>query len=100
MGRSIATSSTRSTVGMSRRVRKMRRGKLDLVRAMSGDDLQVFVNGEVFPYLKEFKSIVADVKSVKCKAALEIVKSIKENGKEIDAIMNAIEAIQHEKEIG
>jgi len=85
---------------MCGRVRKMRRGKLDLVRAMSGDDLQVFVNGELFPYLKVFKSITADVKSVKYKVVLDIVKSIKEDGKEIDAIMNEIEVILHEKEIG
>ena len=37
------------------------KGKLDLMNAQSGDDLLEFVNGELFPYLKGFKSITADV---------------------------------------
>ena len=32
-------------------------GKIDLLNAQSGDDLLEFVNKELFPYLKSFKSI-------------------------------------------
>ena len=43
------------------------KGKIDLINAKSGDDLLDFVNGELFPYLKGFKSITENVKSVKYK---------------------------------
>ncbi len=32
-------------------------GKINLLNAQSGDDLLEFVNKELFPYLKSFKSI-------------------------------------------
>lgn len=43
------------------------KGKLDLMNAESGDDLLEFVNGKLFPYLKGFKSITENIKSVKYK---------------------------------
>ncbi len=37
-------------------------GRIDLINAKSGDDLLEFVNGELFPCPKGFKSITTDVK--------------------------------------
>ena len=42
-------------------------GKLDKKRALTGDDLMEFVNREFFPYLKAFKSLTTDPKSIKYK---------------------------------
>lgn len=46
---------------------KMEDGSLDVKAAKSGSDLTSFVNTQLFPYLKAFKSSVGDFKSVKYK---------------------------------
>ncbi len=42
-------------------------GEYDLKNAMGGDDLIVFVNNELFPYLQSFKANEVEVKSIKYK---------------------------------
>ena len=42
-------------------------GEYDLKNAMGGDDLIDFVNKELIPYLQEFSSNIADVKTIKYK---------------------------------
>ena len=42
-------------------------GKLDVMHAMSGDDLKDFVNKDLFPYLKSFRNPDGDYHSMKYK---------------------------------
>src|SRR5665648_1141576 len=42
-------------------------GKPDVKTAKTGVDLTLFVNGQLFPYLKGFKNSLGDLKSVKYK---------------------------------
>ena len=42
-------------------------GELDLTRALTGDDLNDFVNGKLFPYLQSFQAAEQDVKSLRYK---------------------------------
>ena len=71
------------------------KGKLDLMNAQSGDDLLAFVNGELFPYLKGFKSITADVKSVKYKigAIFEFIDNRIANGHTLREVLDIIDAM-------
>ena len=46
---------------------KTEEGKQDVKVAKTGSDLTQFVNGQLFPYLKSFKNILSDLKSVKYK---------------------------------
>ena len=48
-------------------VPKTKDGKIDHNKALSGEDLKDFVDHELFPYLKSFKSVTQDPKSVKYK---------------------------------
>ena len=69
------------------------KGKLDLINAQSGDDLLEFVNGELFPYLKGFKSITADVKSVKYKigAIFEFIDNRIANGHTLREVLDIVD---------
>ncbi len=42
-------------------------GKLDVKKAYTGDDLTIYVNSGLFPYLKNFKTNTADLKSIRYK---------------------------------
>ena len=46
---------------------KDKNGKPDLKKAKTGDDLTNFVNQKLFPFLKNFKQDISDLKSVKYK---------------------------------
>ncbi len=72
---------------------KDEKGKLDLVHAMSGDDLLGFVNGALFPYLKGFKSMTADVKSVKYKigAIFEFIDNRIANGHTLREVLDIVD---------
>lgn len=72
---------------------KDERGKLDLKNAMSGDDLLEFVNGELFPYLRGFKNITADVKSVKYKigAIFEFIDNRIANGHTLREVLDIVD---------
>jgi len=69
------------------------KGKLDLMNAQSGDDLLHFVNGELFPYLKGFKSITENVKSVKYKigAIFEFIDNRIANGHTLREVLDIID---------
>lgn len=69
------------------------KGKIDLLNAQSGDDLLDFVNNELFPYLKGFKSITADVKSVKYKigAIFEFLDNRIANGHTLREVLDIID---------
>ncbi len=68
-------------------------GRIDLINAKSGDDLLEFVNGELFAYLKGFKSITADVKSVKYKigAIFEFIDNRIANGHTLREVLYIID---------
>lgn len=69
------------------------KGKLDLMNAQSGDDLLDFVNKELFPYLKGFKSITENVKSVKYKigAIFEFLDNRIANGHTLREVLDIID---------
>lgn len=68
-------------------------GKIDLLNAQSGDDLLDFVNKELFPYLKSFKSISETPKSIKYKigAIFEFLDNRIANGHTLREILDIID---------
>lgn len=68
-------------------------GKIDLINAKSGADLLDFVNKELFPYLKGFKNITEDPKSIKYKigAIFEFLDNRIANGHTIREILDIID---------
>ena len=72
---------------------KDKNGKIDLINAKSGDDLLDYVNKELFPYLKGFKSITENVKSVKYKigAIFEFLDNRIANGHTLREILDIID---------
>ena len=71
------------------------KGKLDLINAKSGEDLLEFVNKELFPYLKGFKSITQDAKSIKYKigAIFEYLDNRIANGHTLREVLDIIDAM-------
>jgi type I restriction enzyme M protein len=70
-------------------------GKLDLINAKSGEDLLEFVNKELFPYLKGFKSITQDPKSIKYKigAIFEYLDNRIANGHTLREVLDIIDEL-------
>jgi len=70
-------------------------GKLDLINAKSGEDLLEFVNKELFPYLKGFKSITQDAKSIKYKigAIFEYLDNRIANGHTLREVLDIIDEL-------
>ena len=70
-------------------------GKIDLINAKSGEDLLEFVNKELFPYLKGFKSITQDPKSIKYKigAIFEFLDNRIANGHTLREVLDIIDAM-------
>jgi len=68
-------------------------GKIDLINAKSGEDLLEFVNKDLFPYLKGFKSIIQDPKSIKYKigAIFEFLENRIANGHTLRDILDIID---------
>ncbi|MDD2356671.1 MAG: class I SAM-dependent DNA methyltransferase [Thiovulaceae bacterium] len=68
-------------------------GKIDLINAKSGEDLLEFVNKELFPYLKSFKSITENPKSIKYKigAIFEFLDNRIANGHTLREILDIID---------
>lgn len=68
-------------------------GKIDHKELDSGDDLLEFVNTELFPYLKSFKSINEDVKSIKYKigAVFEFLDNRIANGHTLREVLNTVD---------
>ena len=70
-------------------------GKIDLINSKSGDDLLDFVNKDLFPYLKSFKSITEDPKSIKYKigAVFEFLDNRIANGHTLREILDIIDVM-------
>ncbi len=68
-------------------------GKADIINAKSGDDLLEFVNKELFPYLRSFKSISEDSKSIKYKigAIFEFLDNKIANGHTLKDVIDLID---------
>lgn len=72
---------------------KTKEKKLDVINAKSGSDLLDFVNKELFPYLKSFKSITENPKSVKYKigAIFEYLENRIANGHTLREVLDIID---------
>ena len=68
-------------------------GKKDLINSMSGEDLRDFVNKELFPYLKSFKSLTENPKSIKYKigAIFEYLDNRIANGHTLREVLDIID---------
>ena len=68
-------------------------GKKDIINSKSGDDLLDFVNKELFPYLKGFKSISENPKSIKYKigAIFEFLDNRIANGHTLREVLDIID---------
>ncbi len=68
-------------------------GKKDIINSKSGDDLLDFVNKELFPYLKGFKSITENPKSIKYKigAIFEFLDNRIANGHTLREVLDIID---------
>jgi type I restriction enzyme M protein len=68
-------------------------GKIDIINAKSGEDLLEFVNKELFPYLKSFKNITENPKSIKYKigAIFEFLDNRIANGHTLREILDIID---------
>ena len=68
-------------------------GKLDVINAKSGEDLLEFVNNELFPYLKGFKSLTENAKSIKYKigAIFEFLDNRIANGHTLREVLDIID---------
>ncbi|TSC69821.1 MAG: type I restriction enzyme M protein, partial [Parcubacteria group bacterium Gr01-1014_46] len=70
-------------------------GKIDHHKAMTGDDLNDFVNGKLFPYLKKFKNPVADSNTIEYKIG-EIFSELKNkisSGYKLREILNIVDGM-------
>lgn len=71
-------------------------GKPDISRQMTGDDLMDFVNLKLFPYLKSFKSVENDPKSLIYKIGEiygEVTNKI-QSGRNLREVIDIIDALQ------
>lgn len=68
-------------------------GKADVINAKSGDDLLEFVNKKLFPYLKSFKSITENPRSIKYKigAIFEFLDNRIANGHTLREVLDIID---------
>src|SRR6056297_1679702 len=71
------------------------KGKLDLKSALTGDDMTEFVNKKLFPYLKGFKNLATDPKSVKYKigAIFEYLDNKIASGHTLREILDIIDTL-------
>lgn len=70
-------------------------GKIDHHKAMTGDDLNDFVNGKLFPYLKKFKNPDADANTIEYKIG-EIFSELKNkivSGYKLRDILNIVDGM-------
>jgi type I restriction enzyme M protein len=68
-------------------------GKIDVINSKSGEDLLEFVNKELFPYLKSFKNITENPKSIKYKigAIFEFLDNRIANGHTLREVLDIID---------
>ncbi len=78
---------------------KGRDGKIDHHKAMTGDDLNDFVNQKLFPYLKKFKNPDADANTIEYKIG-EIFSELKNkisSGYKLREILNVVDTMHFRK---
>ncbi|MBU1019294.1 N-6 DNA methylase, partial [Patescibacteria group bacterium] len=70
-------------------------GKIDLKGARTGDDLLRYVNQELFPYLKKFKDVTQDPKSIKYKigAIFEYLENRIASGHTLREVLDIIDVL-------
>lgn len=74
---------------------KTTEGKIDHHKALTGDDLNDFVNGKLFPYLKKFKNPDADANTIEYKIG-EIFSELKNkisSGYKLRDILNIVDGM-------
>ena len=74
-------------------------GKIDHQKAMTGDDLNDFVNQKLFPYLKKFKNPNADANTIEYKIG-EIFSELKNkivSGYKLREILNVVDAMHFQR---
>ncbi len=74
-------------------------GKIDYQKAMTGDDLNDFVNLKLFPYLKKFKNPDADANTIEYKIG-EIFSELKNkisSGYKLREILNIVDGMHFRK---
>ena len=76
-------------------------GKKDIINSKSGDDLLDFVNKELFPYLKGFKSITENPKSIKYKigAIFEFLDNRIANGHTLREVLDIIDEMDFHNQL-
>src|SRR3989338_1806713 len=75
---------------------KTGKGKIDHHKALTGDDLNDFVNGKLFPYLKKFKNPDADANTIEYKIG-EIFSELKNkisSGYKLREILNIVDGMR------
>ena len=74
--------------------------KKDIINALSGDDLLEFVNGELFPYLKSFKSLTENPKTIKYKigAIFEFLDNRIANGHTLREVLDIIDDMNFQRQ--
>jgi type I restriction enzyme M protein len=76
-------------------------GKIDLKRALTGDDLTKYVNNELFPFLKGFKDNLHDIKSVKYKigAIFEYLDNRIASGHTMREVLDIVDTLNFQKRL-
>jgi type I restriction enzyme M protein len=74
--------------------------KLDLKNAKTGDDLTIFVNNQLFPYLKGFKENILELKSMKYKIGnvFEFLDNKIASGHTLREVLNIIDTLNFQSQ--
>jgi type I restriction enzyme M protein len=79
---------------------KDKKGKTDIKNALTGDDLTLFVNDKLFPYLKSFKGNIQEMKSVKYKIGniFEFLDNKIASGHTLREVLNIIDSLNFQSQ--
>ena len=74
--------------------------KLDLKNAKTGDDLTLFVNNKLFPYLKGFKENILELKSMKYKIGnvFEFLDNKIASGHTLREVLNIVDSLNFQSQ--
>jgi type I restriction enzyme M protein len=74
--------------------------KLDVRKALTGDDLTKYVNGGLFPYLKQFKTTTTDLKSIRYKigAIFEFLDNRIASGHTLREVLDIIDSLNFQSQ--
>lgn len=75
-------------------------GKLDVKKALTGDDLTKYVNGTLFPYLKQFKTTTVDLKSIRYKigAIFEFLDNRTASGHTLREVLTIVDMLNFQSQ--